>query len=272
MMIDTTCGRMSVDVAGDGPDVLLWPSLLCDGSMWRYQLPALSARHRVISVDPPGHGRSEPVPRAYTLDDCVTAALTIMDALGVARTTWCGLSWGGMVGMRVAARFPERVNALVLADCSARVAPALDRLKYGLLAGIARRYGVSDLLARVVMRIMFHAPSAHPEAVSQAVAVAKRLDRASLGRAVDAVLLHRNDVSDAVRRIAVPTLVVVGEHDRATPVAESEHIARLVPRSHFLKLPHAGHLSALEAPDRFTAELVRFLGSLPATRGAATSV
>src|SRR5688500_4791150 len=138
MLVETKVGRLFVETVGEGPEVFLWHSLLCDGGMWREQVAALRDQFRLINVDAPGHGRSGPIRRGFTLGDCVDAAVQVMDATGAKRPGFAGLSWGGMVAMRLALRHPERVAALALLDTSARSEMLEKKLKYRVLLGIAQ--------------------------------------------------------------------------------------------------------------------------------------
>src|SRR5688572_14109075 len=138
MLVETPrCGRLFVDVRGEGPPIVLWHSVLCDGGMWSSIPDELARTHRVINVDGPGHGRSSKV-GAYTLDDCVDAALAVLDACGAKSAIWCGLSWGGMVGMRLALRAPERLRGLVLIDTNADKEVPRKLPSYRALAAIFR--------------------------------------------------------------------------------------------------------------------------------------
>ena len=271
MRVETCCGGLWVEVSGEGRDLVLWPSLLMDGGMWHHQVAAFSARHRVVSIDPPGHGRSEPTARAYGMDDCVRAARTVLDAVGARGPAWCGLSWGGMVGMRLAARYPRLLSSLILADTTARRAPRSQRARYGLLAAIARRVGPIPPLLRRVEPLMFGDPTAHPDEVRRFRAHVAGMDRRSIGHAVDAVLLNRDDVSEEVQRIALPTLVVVGEEDTALPPRDSVLLAAAIPDAELVRLRGAGHLSCMEAPGAFTAAVTRFLASHDAPAATLTA-
>src|SRR5262249_12807962 len=112
MYVSTRLGRWYYEERGkardDGDAIVLWPSFLCDGGMWDAQVAPLAGVSRVIVFDGPGHGKSE-VPPPFSLDDNARALLDALDALGVKRFAMAGLSWGGMVGMRVAVLAPERV-------------------------------------------------------------------------------------------------------------------------------------------------------------------
>jgi pimeloyl-ACP methyl ester carboxylesterase len=264
VLVPTSLGRVFVHSTGEGPDVVLWHSLLCDTSMWREQLKALAPRFRLHSIDAPGHGRSEPVRRAFTLDDCVDVALDVLDALSLERTIWVGLSWGGMVGMRLAARHRERVTSLVLLDTSARKEPLAKRVAYGPLLGLTRVVGPARGVARVLHPLFFASRTLRerPELAEAFSETLTGMDVESVVHAVRAVSLERTDCTDELSAIAVPTLVIVGDEDRATVPAESEHIARSISGAELVRVPDAGHLSPLERPDVVTPAIERFLGAL----------
>jgi len=263
MLVDTRCGRLFVEVVGTGPDIVLWHSLLCDGGMWLGQVRGLSERYRLINIDGPGHGRSGLLRRGFSLADCVEAAVTVLDAVGAERVAWCGLSWGGMVGMRFALRHRERLAALVLMDTSARAEALEKRLAYRALATIARTVGPRRPLARVLAPIFFSPQTRRdkPQMVERFVESVSHMDRVSLGHAVDAVIFDRTDISDEIRHVDVRTLVLVGEEDRATPPREAELITRQIPGAELATIPEAGHLSALEQPGAVNAQLERFLSA-----------
>src|SRR5271169_4624399 len=103
MYVATRLGRLYYEEHGkkDARTIVLWPSFLTDGGMWDGQVAALEKLGRVIVFDPPGHGHSEPPP-PFSLDDNARALLDALDALGIERFAIAGLSWGGMIGMRVA--------------------------------------------------------------------------------------------------------------------------------------------------------------------------
>ncbi len=261
MLVDSRCGRLFVQELGEGPPVVLWHSVLCDTGMWRGQLPVLGERHRVLSVDGPGHGRSAPTRSAYTMDDCVEAALDVLEASGVDRCAWVGLSWGGMVGMRLAARHPERVAALVLMDTSAHAEPRLKKVSYRPLVAISQRLGPVRPLCEVVARIMM-APETFAQAPARVegfIQTLMRMDPESIAHVIDAIVFHRDDCTPELSKIRAPTLVVVGEQDGATPVGEAEHLVRQIRGARFVRIPDAGHLSAYEQPERVNAALLAFL-------------
>jgi 3-oxoadipate enol-lactonase len=261
MLIETRVGRLFVDVRGEGDAIVLWPSLLTDGGMWRFQVPRLAERWRVVTIDPPGHGRSGLVHEAFTLEDCAGAVLEIMDALAIESACFAGLSWGGMIGMRLALASPQRVRSLALIDSNADREARKKVPSYRAMMLIARLFGpgVPRLLDRIEPLYFTASTRRHRRELVEDFRehVASR-DPVSLGHCLDAVIFDRADIRDRLSSLRVPTLVLVGADDVATPIERSRDIASRIPGAELVVIPDAAHLSALEAPERITQELVRF--------------
>lgn len=260
MDINTCVGRLHVEVSGEGPTVALWHSFLCDGTMWREQVGPLSERYRVVNIDGPGHGRSTPA-GPFTLNGCVEAATEILDAVDADRVAWVGLSWGGMVGMRLAIQHPERLWALGLLDTSARAEPPLKKVAYRPLAAINRVFGPRPAIARVLLPIFFARATlrSRPDLTRSFVEVLSGLDRTSVRHGTDAIIFHRDDVLGQLCRVHTPTLVMAGAEDRGTPPDESRRMAAEMPDAELVLIDGAGHLSALERPDAVNRALLSFL-------------
>ena len=260
MLVETRVGRLFVETRGTGVAIVLWHSLLCEGGMWRHQVPDLAKQHRVINIDGPGHGRSSSVRRTYSLEDCADAAIEVMDALEVERAHWAGLSWGGMTGMRVALRHPDRLRSMALLDTSADREARRKLPSYRVMAFVARRVGALPMLLDRIEPLFFTRETrrSQPVVVRDFRDHLARMDPESLGRAVDAVIFDRGDIRDRLGEIRVPTLVMVGTEDVSTPPAKSREIAAGIPGAELVEIPKAAHLSALEQPERVTEELLRF--------------
>ncbi|MCB9591698.1 MAG: alpha/beta fold hydrolase [Sandaracinaceae bacterium] len=259
MIVETCVGSLFVEVAGEGSPLVLWPSMLTDGGMWRFQIPKLRERFRTIVIDPPGHGRSAPVRRPYTLEGCADAAVEVLDALDVEEPVdWAGLSWGGMTGMRVALQSPARLRRLAILDSSAAREARRKLPSYHAMAFIARRVGALAILEDRIERIFFTGRSvtSRRDIVDPFREHLARMDPASIGHAVDAVIFHRVDLRPRLREITAPTLVMVGREDGATPPARSREIADGIRGARLVEIPDAAHLSALEQPDLVTRELL----------------
>ncbi len=243
--------------------ILLLHSLLCDGGMWDAQVGPLSELGRVLVFDLPGHGKSE-VPPPFTLEDHTGALADVFADLKVDAAVMVGLSWGGMIAMRAALRYPERVRALALLDTSAERVPLHERVKYRAMVAFARRFGMPQQLLRAELApLMFGKRTLRerPELVTLLGRTLNGYPREGTARAATAVGIDRRDIVDQLGAIRAPTLVVCGSADRATPPAKSKTIASRVPGARLEWIEGAGHLSAVEEPAAVNAVLVPFVAS-----------
>ena len=182
-------------------------------------------------------------------------ALDLLDELGLERVSWCGLSLGGMVGMWLGANAPERFDALVLACTAARVgAPDAYRAR----ATLVREQGIEPVADAVVGR-WFTAETfrERPElpARFRALVAAQPVE----GYAGCCEALAGWDFCDELGRVAVPTLVVAGSEDEATPAPDTDLLAERIPGARLVTLDGAAHLANLERPAEFAAAALTHL-------------
>lgn len=244
---------------GEGPPIVLGHSFLCDGQMWREQVPALAESHRVINLDLRGHGRSSPATGKFTLYDVVDEVVAVLDHLGVDRAVWCGLSIGGMVALRAALTRSERVDSLILMDTTAGAETAWKTLKYRMMGRAARMVGM-ERVAPLVLPLFFGRTTLReqPELVREWRERIVGTDLRSVLLGLE-TLVRRDSVVDRLGEIRVPALVIVGSEDRSLPPALSREIDAGLPDSRLVEVPGAGHLSALERPAEVTAAMLDFL-------------
>src|SRR2546421_4566458 len=107
----------------DKPVLVLSNSLGTDLGMWEPQMPAFAERFRVLRYDSRGHGQSAVPPGPYRIEDLGRDLLALLDALGLSRVHYCGLSKGGMVGMWLGVNAPDRLERLRRGDTSAHPGP-----------------------------------------------------------------------------------------------------------------------------------------------------
>src|SRR6267378_2615026 len=104
--IATLLGEINVHVVGNGPAMVCWPSLLMTGQMWRGQVDHFSSSHKMVLIDSPGHGESDPLNRYFTLEECALCLSQILDQLEIEDCILLGNSWGGMMGGVFVALYP----------------------------------------------------------------------------------------------------------------------------------------------------------------------
>ena len=252
----------------DGPTVLLLGSLGSTVEMWEPQAAALGERFAVVRADHRGHGGS-PVPAGpYALDDLVDDVVALLDRVGVARAHDVGLSLGGIVAMRLAAREPGRVDRLALLCTSSRFPspqPWHDR------AAAVRADGTASIADAVVerwftadLRRRDPATVAHWRSVIEATPAE--------GYAACSTLLAGVDLGDDLPRITAPTLLIAGAEDPATPPDQLRTIAASLPGARLQVLEQAAHLANLEQAAVVNGALLAHLdpaGVGPAERGTA---
>jgi 3-oxoadipate enol-lactonase len=250
----------TLDGPANAPVVTLSHSLATDISMWEPQLAALRARYRVLNYDTRGHGATEVTQGAYTLDQLAEDARALLQALGIARTHWCGLSMGGMIGQTLALKHPELFASLSLCDTSSRI-PAEARPLWADRIKTAETQGMEPLVEPTLGRWLtapFRERRKDVEAkVASMIRATPPKGYAGCCHAISAL-----DLTDRISAISLPTLIVVGEEDQGTPVAASKVMHERIKGSELVIIPSAAHLANLEQPEAFTGAVTGFLSKV----------
>lgn len=263
LFVDTALGMIRVQVSdGAGPAVLMWPSLLMTGDLWIGQAAGLGRRHRLVLIDPPGHGGSEPLGAPFTFDDCARCVVDLLDGLGIGRAHFVGNSWGGMIGATFAARYPDRIDRAVLMNCTASKAGLVQKTQYAAMLRFAAVLGgIRPPLTRSALHA-FLGPTTlrnRPEVVQAVRASVQAVNIDSARWAVRSVVPNRPDQHTLLRSISAPVLVVAGAEDATFPVAETRAMADSIPNASFTVVDGIAHLAALEDPARVNRLLEDFL-------------
>ncbi|MER6959193.1 alpha/beta fold hydrolase [Streptomyces sp. NPDC000618] len=193
------------------------------------------------------------------------AAVQTLDVADADRAALLGLSWGGIVALRVALTAPHRVSALVLSNTTARSVEFRERLAVRLNTLLIRSGIVPGGLGRPVVSGMLseHSRNENPEFTTRLAQVVDALDKAGLARNVRSVLADRSSVVDALGRITAPALVIGGAEDRALPpTPHSTELADRIAGAQLEVVPRVAHLAPREAPTEVAALIRKFLGPL----------
>lgn len=245
----------------DAPVLVMGHGLLFSTTMWRFQVEALRASYRCVTVDWRGQGKTPPAEGGYDMDTLYDDLVGVIEYLAVGPVHYLGLSMGGFVGQRLAARRPDLVRSLTLIDTSSGPEDPEKMKKYRLLGAVYGLVGLKPLLSQVAPIMFtpaFITTPAGKEVVTTWVAEARTQQRAGTRKAVLGVV-DRLDVHDEIAAITAPTLVIVGSEDVATPLAKAERIAAAIPGARLEVLPGVGHVSTLEAPAAVNDLLLPFL-------------
>jgi 3-oxoadipate enol-lactonase len=263
--VSTILGPIHVEDQGCAgePVALLWPSLFTDHHMWGRQVAALrAAGWRTIALDPPGHGQSPGPGRGFTMDECAEAAVQVLDGMNVrAPVVLLGVSWGGIVGPRVALRAPDRVKGMVLFNTTAEAPTLPVRANCTLLTWLLAIGALDTTVDRMLLSMQLSAGTRrlHPEIGAELAQRFRGWDRRALINTVRSVLVDRDGVLDALPGVSAPTLIVSGEQDTILPSPLNQRIADKMPNARHVVAPAAAHLVPLETPDFANGLILDFL-------------
>jgi pimeloyl-ACP methyl ester carboxylesterase len=256
--IDTRLGPLAVATLGSGPPAVLWHSLFVDSTTWSRLTPHLKGERRLVLIDGPNHGANSPLRRAFTLEDCVGAAVDVLEHLGISGPVdWVGNAWGGHVGVLFAANHPQRCRTLIAIGAPIHAYSDADRRRTRLLSLLYLAGGprpVSGLLVDALL-----GPRARAEDPAGAAIVAEAFARAHRRGMYDAIRwlsLHRPDLTDTLDRLDTPTLLTTGPHDPMWTTTAARTAATHLRNGAMVILPGAGHVGPLLQAATQVAELV----------------
>jgi len=251
--------ELACDVTGAGPALLLLHAFPLGLAMWDEQVRALAEGHQVVRFDARGFGGSPPGDGLLTMERIADDAVGVLDRLGVPSAVVGGLSMGGYAALALARRHPERIRNLVLADTRAGADSPEAKAARAVQAERVRREGARAMAEAVLPKLL--GATSHQER-PDLVARVRSLIEANPPRGIaDALagLAARADSTPTLREIRVPTLVVVGDEDAITPLAEAEALQRGIQGSRLAVVPRAGHLSNMENAAEFNRHVRSFL-------------
>ena len=242
---------------GDGPDLVLLHSLLTDRGVWDRVVPDLARDWRVWQVDLPGYGGSAAAPPEIAAYADRVAGFIVDRGLPV-DTAVVGNGLGAAVALALAVRhvhpFP---GPLVLAG-GAAVFPGDSRQAFVTMAQRAREGGMAAVVDVAVRRIFTDDYlAAHPDELEERRAVLLRADPEAFATACGA--LHAMDLRPDLAGVRNPTLVVVGDQDRATPPERARELVEGIPDAQLMVLPDCAHAPQLQHPKAFLAAIEPFL-------------
>jgi 3-oxoadipate enol-lactonase len=243
----------------DGPDNAPWlmfsNSLATSMAMWDEQAAALKNSFRVLRYDQRGHGGSDVPGGRYPFDTLLADAIGLLDALGVAKTNFAGLSMGGATALGLAERYGDRLDRVVVCDSPCLSTPQSSQ-QWEERIVIARQKGIEALVEPTVSRWF------PPETLAKNP---PHLDKVrAMFRATPvngfigcAAALADHDYATAVASVKHPVLFLVGEKDAPAPAMRKLH--EKLNGSRYAELPGAGHISNMDRPADFNRAVAEFL-------------
>ena len=257
---DTSIYYEDTGAGSTGETICFSHGLLWSTALFAPQIAALRERYRCIAWDHRGQGQS-----ASDHRHCIGIELVAHDAIALVEKLadkpvhFVGLSMGGFVAMRVAARRPELVRSVALLETSADPEPMENVGRYRLLSAVARALGPRRLRSRMAPIMLGTTIRRDPARRDELAGYLEHMSaRRDVWRAVNGVI-DRAGVRDELARITAPTLVVVGDEDVATPPAKAERIVAGIAGAKLVTIAGAGHSSPVEQPAAVTSALATFL-------------
>jgi 3-oxoadipate enol-lactonase len=249
-------GTVNAAVVGYGPPLFLFHSLLSDRSSFDAVAPELSQSFRVVIPELPGFGRSQPVTGGIA-EIADRMAEVVMDASGGRDAIVLGNGYGGFVALQMAIRHPGIAARLILSDCGA-VFSDTGRQAFRNMAAASHAKGLAAITDVAMLRLF--APEfqeANPELMHDRRAAFLKTDPDVFRAAC--TQLATLDLRPELSKVDVPVLVMVGEHDEATPPQMSHELADGLPNARLKIIPGCAHVPQLQSPKLFLDTIADFL-------------
>jgi len=239
-----------------GPWLVLCHALLATSAQWEPQVAALSRHFRVVCPNTRGHGGSAASAPPYDLTLLAGDLADLFDHLGIEKAHLLGASMNGLTVQLFAARYPQKVDRLVLANTTWRYGPETDA-SWEQRVALVRKGGLADVVAGTLERFLTR-PFREQESARVSVLRQAMLAVEPDGFIGCCLALKGADIGDAHKAISAPTLLIAGESDIATTPEIMRELKARLDGAKMITLPGA-HLCNFETPDAFTDALVTFL-------------
>ena len=245
----------------DGRVVLMSNSLMSNHQMWDWTIPALADKYRVLRYDMRGHGKSGTTTPPYNMAQLADDAVALLDALGLEKVHFVGLSMGGMIGQQLGARYGDRVHSLVLCNTASEMAPRKmwdDRL------AMAREKGIAAMVEPTLQRWFT------PAFLERAPQDIEKIKAMIAGTGLEGYTGCASAVRDMAQstmllKIRTPTMIIAGKEDPATTVDHATVLNRLIDGSKLVVIDEAAHLSNIEQPKAFNRAVRDFIDTVDKT-------
>ena len=250
------------EIVGSGPSVVLLHPFPAHREFWKPLVPALSSRYRFIIPDLRGHGDSEIGEGPATMEKHARDLDRLLDATGVAKAAFVGVSIGGYILFEFWRRFRTRVTALALCDTKAQADNAEARLNRLKVAAEVVEQGTAPFIESMIPKLLGRTTvSTRPDLVAGARLMMLKMSPEDISL-VQRGMAERSDSVADLKTISVPTLIAIGNEDVLSTVADGDLIRQYIAGSRLKVIPKAGHWSPWERPEAVGMLLRQFLDSV----------
>lgn len=260
--VDVNGVSLFYESKGEGPETIVFShGYLMDSTMYAEQVNELSKNYRCICFEHRGHGRSELAHDGYTMDNLVTDAIALIEALNLGPVHYVGMSTGGFVALRIALRRPELLRSMALLSTSAEGESTSALKKNTLLLNVVHWIGWWPVIGQV-LKMVFHSTFLNDTSRRQEINYWKDIFTKQNKRTMylfgKAIFARDKSLLNQLTKISLPTLVIVGEKDLLTPVSRSRNLATHIQGADLIEIPDAGHGVTMEKAPQVTAALRNF--------------
>lgn len=254
-----TCLNYRFDGADNAPVLVLSNSLGTSLGMWDEQIPAFSEHFRVLRYDTRGHGESSVTEAPYSIERLGRDVLALLDALGIERFSFCGLSMGGLIGQWLGINASDRLQGLVLCNTGAKIGS--DQVWNERIETVLKgqQQAMAEMRDAAISR--WFTPAFSQREPQAATRIADMIVATSPeGYAANCAAVRDADFREKLGTIKAPTLVVCGGQDPVTTIEHGEFIQQRIADAQLVVF-EAAHLSNVEAGENFTRGVLAFLRS-----------
>jgi pimeloyl-ACP methyl ester carboxylesterase len=228
--------------------------------MWDSQIEEFSKSFRVIAPDLRGFGKTDGALYSVSMEQFADDLAGLLDAMGInGPVTFCGLSMGGYIAWQFAQRHPSRLSRLIICDSRAAADSAdaaANRLK---MADIVLRDGPEPVAWAMMPKLFAQCSSQRcPQVIERVRQMVMSTNPVAIAAAHRGMAV-RPDVTSLLPSLRIPTLILCGEHDAISPVAEMKGFTEMIPGAEFVMITDAGHMAPMEKPELVNAAIRQFL-------------
>lgn len=249
-------------VLGDGPPLVLLHPFPAHHELWLAAAQVLTSRYRVILPDLRGHGESDVGEGPATVEKHAADLARVLDEAGIGRAVFCGVSIGGYILFEFWRRYRPRIEALVLCDTRSQGETAESRTTRLQSAADVLEHGTEKFVDGMIPRLLGKTTLAtRPDLIAGARRMMLKMSPEDIAQ-VQRGMAERPDSNPILKTIDVPTLILIGEEDILTTVADGETMRQNIPGSQFKVIAKAGHYAVWERAEEVGKVIRQFIDSL----------
>lgn len=237
----------------NAPVIIFSNSLGTDHRMWEAQVEALQDAYTIITYDTRGHGQSEVITET-SLQSLAEDVIDILDYLSIDKAHFCGISMGGITALCLAIHYPERFYSITVANSAAKIG---NTEAWCTRAEQVKQTGLAEL-AKTTHTRWFSPQFNFQQHVLAQQTIQSLASTPVNGYANACHALAHADLREQISHISIPTLIIAGQDDPVTTVADGMDLLQHIPNSQ-LSVLQASHLSNIEKPKDFTQQFRKFI-------------